>query len=128
MASERIVILSGSQQITFKYLADVPLLDSNEQKSMHRITFSLRNKEQWYGIMRDANMVFGKGGWRTQPRTLRKLKNRMSYSLNQIIHRRAKARTLMLIEVWFEFPQLSFVTAMVLKYGVTVGKIESLES
>lgn len=124
--------MSGNHQVTSKYLDDELLLDSNEQRPMHRIVLCLRSKEQWYGIMRDANIAFGRGNWKTQPRTLRRLKNKIGWSLNQIMHNlhykgRRRIRGLNVVDVWFEFPELSFVTAMVLKYGVSVESIDNEE-
>lgn len=72
---------------------------------MHRITFMIRNTDQWYSVMKEARALYGKN-WRAQPHTKRRLdRNRWS----------AKEE-----RVWFDVPDLSFASWCAVKLAVEV--------
>jgi len=74
---------------------------------MHRIWFNIAvgrsGVKSWYNIIREANTMFGKTGWRGQPHVKRRLDNNW------------KKET---IRVWFEVPDPTFGTWCSLKYAV----------
>lgn len=74
---------------------------------MHRITFLLIDKSQWYGIMAEARTLYEKN-WRAQPRVKRKLeRNRWNKEP---------------VKVWFEVPDPTFATWCAVKLAVQVVK------
>jgi len=70
---------------------------------MHRITFSLKNTDQWYAVMKEARALYGKE-WRSQPHAKRRL-DRMRWM--------AKTE-----RVWFEVPDPSFASWCAVKLAV----------
>lgn len=70
---------------------------------MHRFYVHLDTEEQWYKVIREANQWFGHKGWNGQGNVRRKLV-------------RPKLKPL---EVWFEVPDLQFVTWLGVKYSLT---------
>ena len=70
---------------------------------MHRITFSLKNTDQWYAVMREARALYGKD-WRSQPHAKRRLER---YRWNNQAS-----------PVWFEVPDPSFASWCAVKLAV----------
>ena len=75
---------------------------------MHRITFRLTSKDQWYGIMREARALYGKD-WRGQPRVKRRLE-RFRWEKRKV-------------DIWFEVPEISFATWCAVKLAVEVVSV-----
>lgn len=71
---------------------------------MHRITFKLADTQQWYGIMKEARLAYGKN-WTTQPRVKRKLE-------------RLRYQTAVPLSVWFDVPDPAFATWCAVKLSV----------
>ena len=70
---------------------------------MHRITFALKNTEQWYAVMREARNLYGKN-WRAQPHAKRRLdRNRWMQKTERI---------------WFDVPDPSFASWCAVKLAV----------
>jgi len=71
--------------------------------SMHRITFSVKNTDQWYSIMKEARALYGKN-WRAQPHSKRRIdRNRWSQKAER---------------VWFDVPDPSFASWCAVKLAV----------
>ncbi len=71
--------------------------------SMHRITFALKDTNQWYAVMREARALYGKN-WRAQPHTKRRLdRNRWSPKNER---------------VWFDVPDPAFASWCAVKLAV----------
>lgn len=70
---------------------------------MHRFYVHLSTEEQWYNVIREANQWFGHNKWAGQANVRKKLI-------------RPKLKPL---EVWFEVPDLQFVTWLGVKYSLT---------
>lgn len=64
-----------------------------------KVEFEIHNQDQWYGIIRDLNNLFGKD-WRGQQRVKRKFN-----------------RGTMPIRVWFEVPDEKLASFLQLKYS-----------
>ena len=77
---------------------------------MHRIWFDLRDTKTWYAIMKEANALYGKDGWKGQPRVKRRLE------------KFAWERTRVENHVWFEVPDPAFATWCAVKHAVIVVK------
>lgn len=77
---------------------------------MHRIWFDLRDTKTWYAIMKEATVLYGRDGWRSQPRVRRRL-DKFVWERNRLENR-----------VWFEVPDLSFATWCAVKHAVIVIK------
>jgi len=75
--------------------------------AIHRIWFEFESTDKWYAVMREANLVFGSGNWRGQPRVKRKLESN-----------RWTKKT---IPVWFDVPDPSFATWVSVKHSVMVA-------
>lgn len=73
--------------------------------SMHRITFALRNIDQWYAIMKEARNLYGKN-WKAQPHVKRRLDR------NQWLKRDER--------VWFDVPDPNFASWCAVKLAVDV--------
>ena len=71
--------------------------------SMHRITFSLKNTDQWYAIMKEARALYGKN-WRSQPHAKRRLDRYRWDSRNE--------------RVWFDVPDVQFASWCAVKLAV----------
>jgi len=71
---------------------------------MHRIYFNLSTPQEWYSIMKEARVMFGRN-WRSQSHVKRKLTRIWAMS-------RATER------VWFEVPDPQFGTWCALKLAV----------
>ena len=71
--------------------------------SMHRVTFLLQDTRQWYAIMREARVLYGKN-WRSQPHAKRRL-DRNSWMKK---HER----------VWFDVPDQAFASWCAVKLAV----------
>lgn len=82
--------------------------------SMHRIWFEISTLEQWYGIIRDANAMFGHGNWRGQGHVRRKLD--ASRYLARIEENDG-------INIWFDVPDVRFGTWVSIKHAVRMTKI-----
>ena len=81
-------------------LSETPLV-------MHRIWFRLHTVEEWYAVMNEARVMFGKN-WRTQSRVKRRLEHNNLWGLNA-------AQT---VSVWFEVPDQTFATWVAVKHAV----------
>jgi hypothetical protein len=80
---------------------------------MHRVWFDLKTEQQWYAVMAEARMMFGRN-WRGQGRVKRKfsrmwLSNRTYVALHPI-------------RVWFDVPNPAFATWVAIKHGVDLYK------
>jgi hypothetical protein len=73
--------------------------------TLHRIYFCVDTLPTWYAIMREARQQFGRN-WRCQPKVKRRLE-RLAWA--------AEDRGQW---IWFEVPDLSFVTWASVKLGV----------
>ena len=71
--------------------------------SMHRITFMIKDTEQWYKIMKEARALYGKN-WRSQPHAKRRLDR------NRWMHKEER--------VWFDVPDSSFASWCAVKLAV----------
>ncbi len=71
--------------------------------SMHRITFALKNTDQWYAVMKEARALYGKN-WRSQPHAKRRL-DRGRWT--------AKSE-----RVWFDVPDPAFASWCAVKLAV----------
>ena len=80
---------------------------------MHRIWFDLRDTETWYAIMKEATTLYGRNGWRGQPRVKRKLE-KFAWERNRPEN-----------YVWFEVPDSKFGVWITLKTGVELIKQEN---
>jgi hypothetical protein len=76
---------------------------------LHRIYVSVSTEEQWYGIMQECRIWFGKN-WRTQPRVKRKLTESQRYDCDRPS-----------VQVWFEVPDLRIATWISVKYSLQVA-------
>ena len=77
---------------------------------MHRIWFDLRDTKTWYAIMKEATVLYGKDGWKSQPRVKRRLE--------KFVWERKRVEN----HVWFEVPDPSFATWCAVKHAVIVVK------
>lgn len=75
---------------------------------MHRIWFDLRDTKTWYAIMKEATALYGRDGWKSQPRVRRRLE--------KFAWERTRAEN----HVWFEVPDPAFATWISVKYSVQV--------
>ena len=84
-------------------------LDSREITPlvMHRSWFQLYTTKEWYAVMNEARVMFGKN-WRTQSRVKRRLEHNNLWGLNP-------AQT---VPVWFEVPDQTFATWVAVKHAV----------
>lgn len=71
--------------------------------SMHRITFLLANTDQWYAVMREARVLYGKN-WRAQPHTKRRLDRSRWNPKSE--------------RVWFDVPDPNFASWCAVKLAV----------
>ena len=72
---------------------------------LHRIYFCIQDLPMWYAIMREARVQFGRN-WRGQPKVKRRLE-RLVWAPGDHCQ-----------WVWFEVPDLAFVTWAAVKLGV----------
>jgi hypothetical protein len=73
---------------------------------MHRIWFRLHTVKEWYAIMKEARVMFGKN-WRTQSRVKRRLEHTTLWGVS-----------LQPVPVWFEVPDETFATWVAVKHAV----------
>jgi len=73
---------------------------------MHRIWFRLHTVAEWYAIMKEARVMFGKN-WRTQSRVKRRLEHTTLWGIS-----------LQPVPVWFEVPDQTFATWVAVKHAV----------
>jgi len=73
---------------------------------MHRIWFRLHTVAEWYAIMKEARVMFGKN-WRTQSRVKRRLEHTALWGVS-----------LQPVPVWFEVPDQTFATWVAVKHAV----------
>ena len=92
---------ASSMSASLNLLESTPLV-------MHRIWFDLRDTQTWYAIIKEATALYGKDGWRSQPRVRRRL-DKFEWERNRVEN-----------HVWFEVPDLSFATWISVKYSVQV--------
>jgi hypothetical protein len=93
--------------------ASINLLESTPLV-MHRIWFDLRDTDTWYAIMKEATSLYGRNGWKGQPRVRRRLE-KFAWERNRPEN-----------YVWFEVPDPSFATWISVKYSVQV-RIDSTQ-
>jgi hypothetical protein len=79
---------------------------------MHRIWFQLHSTKEWYAVMNEARVMFGKN-WRTQSRVKRRLEHNNLWGLTP-------AQT---VPVWFEVPDPAFATWVAVKHAVISGPV-----
>ena len=72
-------------------------------QELHRFWFLISTEKQWYDIIRECRIWFGKN-WLGQGKVRRKLKTFKSKSL----------------EVWFDVPDVRFATWISVKYSIQV--------
>ncbi len=73
---------------------------------MHRIWFRLHTTKEWYAVMKEARVMFGKN-WRTQSRVKRRLEHTSLWGIS-----------LQPVPVWFEVPDQTFATWVAVKHAV----------
>jgi hypothetical protein len=73
---------------------------------MHRIWFRLHTVEEWYAVMKEARVMFGKN-WRTQSRVKRRLETNSMWGVS-----------VNTVPVWFEVPDSTFATWVAVKHAV----------
>ena len=73
---------------------------------MHRIWFQLHTVKEWYAVMNEARVMFGKN-WRTQSRVKRRLEHTALWGIS-----------LQPVPVWFEVPDPKFGTWIAIKHAV----------
>lgn len=95
---------ASSMSASINSLESTPLV-------MHRIWFDLRSTDTWYAIMKEATALYGKDGWRSQPRVKRRLERYVWQKHREDNH------------VWFEVPDPAFATWCAVKHAVIVVKI-----
>lgn len=100
-------------------------LESTGPGVMHRVVFEIATPQQWYDILHDAAREFGRQGFRSQSRVLRKLKlsrmKRMTTYINTTFkHNNHKIHRTRLdtVPVWFEVPSMPWIFKIVLKHGL----------
>jgi hypothetical protein len=99
-------------------------LESTGLGVMHRVVFEITSTAQWYDILHDAMREFGRQGFASQKRVLRKLKlsrmKRMTHFINTVFrHNNPKIfYRLDAVPVWFDVPSLPWVFKIVLKHGL----------
>ena len=71
--------------------------------SMHRITFSVRNTDQWYSIMKEARALYGKN-WKSQPHAKRRLERNRWMQKDE--------------RIWFDVPDPSFASWCAVKLAL----------
>ena len=71
--------------------------------SMHRITFLLLNTDQWYSVMKEARLLYGKN-WRAQPHVKRRLERNSWMQKTE--------------RVWFDVPDVNFASWCAVKLAV----------
>ena len=70
---------------------------------MHRITFMIKNTDQWYAVMKEARALYAKD-WRAQPHSKRRLdRNRWEQKT---------------VPVWFDVPDPAFASWCAVKLAV----------
>ena len=80
-------------------LSETPLV-------MHRIWFHLHSTKEWYAVMKEARIMFGKN-WRTQSRVKRRLESNSIWGISSNE-----------VPVWFEVPDHRFATWVAVKHAV----------
>jgi hypothetical protein len=94
---------ASSMSASLNLLESTPLV-------MHRIWFDLRDSKTCYAIMKEGNTLYGRDGWKGQPRVKRRL--------DKFVWERNRAENY----VWFEVPDPSFATWCAVKHAVIVVK------
>jgi hypothetical protein len=103
---------------------ELSFLESTGPGVMHRVVFEITTTAQWYDILHDATREFGRQGFGSQKRVLRKLKmsrmKRMTHHINTVFrHNNHKIfYRLDAVPVWFDVPSLPWVFKIVLKHGL----------
>jgi hypothetical protein len=99
-------------------------LESTGPGVMHRVVFEITTAAQWYDILHDAIVEFGRQGFRSQKRVLRKLKmsrmKRMTNAINTTFRHNNHKIFYRLdgVAVWFDVPSLPWVFKILLKHGL----------
>lgn len=99
-------------------------LDETGPGVMHRVVFEIVSTAQWYDIRHDAMKEFGRQGFSSQKRVLRKLKlsrmKRMTHQINTVFRHNNHMifHRLDAVPVWFDVPSLPWVFKIVLKHGL----------
>lgn len=99
-------------------------LDETGLGVMHRVVFEITSTAQWYDIRNDATREFGRQGFGSQKRVLRKLKlsrmKRMTHHINTVFRHNNHMifHRLDAVPVWFDVPSLPWVFKIVLKHGL----------
>jgi hypothetical protein len=71
--------------------------------SMHRITFLVKNTDQWYSLMKEARALYGKN-WRSQPHAKRRLERNRWMQKDE--------------RIWFDVPDQAFASWCAVKLAV----------
>lgn len=71
--------------------------------SMHRITFLVKNTDQWYSLMKEARALYGKN-WRSQPHAKRRLERNRWMQKDE--------------RIWFDVPDQSFASWCAVKLAI----------
>lgn len=83
-----------------------PLKTTTDSVHLFRVWVELSTIDQWYSVIREANSVYSKATWRSQPRVRRKLDNNFYRKKHW---------------VWFEVPDPSFASWVSVKFGLRVA-------
>lgn len=70
---------------------------------MHRITFLVKNTDQWYSLMKEARALYGKN-WRSQPHAKRRLERNRWMQKDE--------------RIWFDVPDQAFASWCAVKLAV----------
>lgn len=83
---------------------------------MQRILVSVKDQQEWYSVVREANRWFGTGNWRGQRRVRRQL---ATGALRWMREPR---------KVWFEVPDVQFASWIMVKYTLPVELVNKEDS
>lgn len=95
--------VSDRRSLNFMSMQSDPL--KLTAQDLQRFWFSISTEQQWYAVMRECRVWFGKN-WRCMSKVRRKLAGRL--------------RALGPVSVWFEVPDPRFATWISVKYSLEV--------
>jgi hypothetical protein len=80
---------------------------------MQRILVEVKNQEEWYAVVREANRWFGTGNWRGQRRVRRQLRPASRYpaTFGWMVETK---------KIWFDVPDIKFASWIKVKYTLPV--------
>lgn len=85
-------------------------------QELHRFWFKIYTSEQWYAVMHECHLMFGKN-WRTKRNVLKRFKKakNLSQALQQWMFVNISH------DIWFEVPDPNFATWIAVKYSIEVA-------